>query len=85
MVYDKEVEEVKVTEKDSSPDEKIAISIKDAESDKDYINDVDDIISIIKVLKDLKDEPSKLGIFKSQEASRIRQSTGSPVHSSKFL
>jgi len=85
MVYDKEVENVKVTEKDNSPDEIIAASIKDAEADKDYIDDVDDIISLINALKDLKDEPSKLGIFKSQEGSRIRQSTGSPVRSNRFL
>jgi len=84
MIYDNEAKNVRRADPDESPVEVIASNIKNAEKDKDYLEDLEDILSIINELKDLKDEPSMLGIFKSHER-RNRQRIGSPVPSNRFL
>ena len=84
MIYDKETKNVKQADPDESPVEVIANNIKNAVKDESYLEDLKDILTIVNELKELKDEPSMLGIFKSQER-RNRQRIGSPVPSNRFL
>ena len=84
MIYDKEAKNVRQADPDESPVEEIANNIKNAVKDESYLEDLKDILTIVNELKELKDEPSMLGIFKSQER-RNRQRIGSPVPSTRFL